>query len=487
MTRHSHEYLTDLVRELVRLPNETPWVEYKHNNYKPQEIGEYISALSNSAALEGKPNAYLLWGIENGTHAILGTKFKPREIKKGNEPLENWLSRLLEPNVYFHFYEVVVDNCQIVILKIAPATSRPILFDGVKYIRIGEVKKPLRRAPELERELWRTFDATTFEKLIAAEKQSADDVLRLLDYPAYFDLLDRPLPTDKGGILETFARDRLIRKCQAGGWDITNLGALLFAKDLNQFPKLQRKAMRIIQYPGDRRVDAEKEKIETRGYACGFKELIGYINDIIPTNEVIGQALRKSVPMFPELAVRELVANALIHQDLRITGSAPMVEIFNNRIEITNPGKPLVETDRFVDAAPESRNESMAAMMRRARICEERGSGIDKVLFEIEYYQLPAPLFEIAQNSTRTVLFSHKNLNDMDKHERIRACYLHACLRHVCRQKMTNTSLRERFNIEKQNAAKVSRLLTEAMHAKVIIAADARSGNRNRSYVPYWA
>ena len=127
---------------------------------------------------------------------------------------------------------------------------------------------------------------------------------------------------------------------------------------------------------------------------------MGYINGLLPTNEVIGQALRKTVPMFPELAVRELVANALIHQEFSVTGAGPMVEIFDDRIEITNPGAPLVDTLRFVDTPPKSRNEALASLMRRFRICEERGSGIDKVVFQVELFQLPAPLFEVPDGFT---------------------------------------------------------------------------------------
>ena len=96
---------------------------------------------------------------------------------------------------------------------------------------------------------------------------------------------------------------------------------------------------------------------------------------------------------FPEIAIREPVANALIHQDFLATGVIPMVEIFPGRIEITNPGHPLVDTQRFLDSPPRSRNEVLASLMRRFRICEEPGSGIDRVVAEIERYHLPAPLF----------------------------------------------------------------------------------------------
>jgi predicted HTH transcriptional regulator len=146
--------------------------------------------------------------------------------------------------------------------------------------------------------------------------------------------------------------------------------------------------------------------------------------------------------MYPELAVRELVANAIIHQDFFVTGAGPMVEIFSDRIEITNPGEPLVDTRRFVDTPPKSRNETLASLMRRFRICEERGSGIDKVVFQIELFQLPAPLFETPEGFTRAVLFAHKPLAAMNQADRVRACYMHACLRYVMRQPVTNTSTR---------------------------------------------
>lgn len=69
--------LVQLVRELVALPRETPWLEFKHNNANPEEIGGYISALANSAALADKASAYLVWGIKDGTHEIVGTTFSP--------------------------------------------------------------------------------------------------------------------------------------------------------------------------------------------------------------------------------------------------------------------------------------------------------------------------------------------------------------------------------------------------------------------------
>ncbi len=482
-----NDYLAGLVRELCKLPHETEWLEFKHNDAEPQSIGEYISALANAAALNGKAFGYVIWGVENETHAISGTSFSPAAAKKGNEPLETWLLRLLTPKIHFRFFELSLEEQPVVLLEIGRAFRHPVRFQGEDFIRVGEVKKPLRDAPDRERELWRTLDHTPFEELIAAEHLPTADVLRLLDYPAYFDLLEQPLPANAAGILEALQSDRLIRSCAAGGWDITNLGAVLFAKRLDHFAVLQRKAMRVIQYRGAGRIETLKEQMGGKGYASGFEGLVGYINGLLPTNEVIGQALRKTVPMFPELAVRELVANALIHQEFSITGAGPMVEIFEDRIEITNPGEPLVDTLRFVDTPPKSRNEALASLMRRFRICEERGSGIDKVIFQVELFQLPAPLFEAPDGFTRAVLFAHKPLSQMDKADRVRACYLHACLRYVTRKPMTNTSLRERFGIERRNASTASRLLNEAVEAGLIFVQDQEAGTRIRSYLPFWA
>ena len=483
----SNEYIDGLVRELCKLPHETEWVEFKGNNQDPHLIGEYISALSNAAALNGKAFAYMVWGVEDGSHVFTGTSFSPASARKGNEPIETWLLRLLSPKIHFGFFELNLDGHSVVLLEIGRAFRHPVRFQNEAFIRVGQVKKPLKDAPERERELWRILDRTLFEDLPAVEHISSDEVLRMLDYTVYFDLLELPLPANREGILTALKNDNLIRACDAGGWDITNLGAILFAKKLGDFPQLKRKAIRVIQYRGAGRTDTLREQEISKGYASGFEGLITYIHGLLPVNEVIEKALRKTVAVFPELAVRELVANALIHQAFFVTGAGPMVEIFDDRIEITNPGEPLVDTQRFVDTPPKSRNETLASMMRRFRICEERGSGIDKVIAQIEIYQLPAPLFEVPEGFTRVVLFAHKPLIAMDKAERVRACYLHACLKYVSREFLTNASLRERFGVEEKNKAAVSRYIREAVDAGVIKPFDEDAARKLMKYVPFWA
>jgi predicted HTH transcriptional regulator len=481
------EYLSGLVAELRKLPAETGWVEFKENNDNPQEIGEYISALSNTAALAGKANAYVVWGIRDGTHEVVGTNFKPGAAKKGNENLENWLVHSLDPRLHINFYEITHENHPVVILEIPRASGRPVQFQGVEFIRVGSYRQKLKDHPQIEKELWRIFNTVPFEEISALEQVDSEKVVELFDYPAYFDLLKQALPTDRDKILARLEEERMIQRNQAGSWNITNLGAVLFAKNLDSFRGLSRKAVRVIVYEGTSRVKTIREQDGRKGYASGFAGLIEFINALLPRNEIIGKALRKEVPMYPDPAVRELVANALIHQDFSVTGSGPMVEIFSDRMEITNPGAPIVNVQRFLDTPPRSRNEALASFMRRVGICEERGSGVDKVVFETEFYQLPAPIFEVVEGSTRAVLFAHKALKDMDQADRSRACYLHACLRYVERNPMTNSSLRDRFGISEENAAIVSRIIRDALAEKLIKPYDPEQGKKYAKYIPFWA
>ncbi|MBW7864235.1 MAG: putative DNA binding domain-containing protein [Candidatus Hydrogenedentes bacterium] len=483
---HEAERLAGLIGELRKLPMETEWAEFKENHVAPREIGEYLSALANSSVLSGKSKAYLVWGIENGTHEIVGTTFSPAKTKIGGEELENWLLHQLSPQVPFHFFTTSIEGRAVVLLEIDSAFRYPVKFNGQAYVRIGSYKKKLKEHPEKERELWYLLGRTAFETGMAMERADVDEVLLRLDYPAYFGLLQQPLPDNRAGILDALAADGIILKSDCGDWNITNLGAILFAKRLKDFPTLFRKTVRVVVYKGNSRVQTLREQEGEKGYACGFEYLMAFINGLVPANEVLRQALRSVEPMYPPVAVRELVANALIHQDFHVTGAGPMVELFDDRIEISNPGVPLVQTERFLDSPPRSRNERLASLMRRLGVCEERGSGVDKVVSQMEYFQLPAPIFEVIGESTKATLLSHRPLVKMEKADRIRACYLHACLRYVTRSHMTNASLRARFGIAERNSATASRLIKEALEDGMIRLYDESSSRKFMKYVPFW-
>lgn len=479
--------LKQLLDTLRGSGRETEWVEFKKNHDQPQLIGEYLSALCNSACLHDRPYGYLVFGIDNDTHEMVGTHFRPHIAKgKGNEGLEPWLARLLSPRVDFRILEGDYKGRQVIIFKVEAAINTPIKFRGTAYIRVGEHKHQLSEHPEKERKIWNKAVSSPFEKGLALSLQSGDDILAKINYPAFFDLLKVPLPDNRSGILAKLKEEKVIISEQ-GCYSITNLGAILFAKRFAWFPSLERKSLRVIIYEGDNRLRARKEQIGAKGYAVGFEELIDWIYDQLPSNELIENALRVEQKMYPKVAIREFVANAIIHQDFSITGTGAMVEIFKTRIEITNPGKPLVDTKRFIDHAPRSRNEILAALMRRMNICEERGSGVDRAIGAIELHQLPAPEFQAEDDFTRVMLFAHREIKDMEQKDRVRACYQHCCLRWVCRDFMTNASLRERFGIADHNYSIASRIIRSAVDDGFIKVSDPENRSNKRKYIPFWA
>jgi len=190
--------------------------------------------------------------------------------------------------------------------------------------------------------------------------------------------------------------------------------------------------------------------------------------------------------MFPEIAIRELVANALIHQEFRATGTSVTIELYSDRIEISNPGKSIISPDRFIDEY-ESRNEKLADIMRRLGICEEQGLGIDRVIAHAEIYQLPPPDFRVSDRHTLAIMYAHKSFDDMDAKERVRACFQHSVLRWIMNKKMTNTTLRDRFKLPESKKEAVSRVIADAIQQGRIKPDDPSNRSRRYAkYVPYW-
>jgi ATP-dependent DNA helicase RecG len=481
--------LPDLLLRLASLPEETEWVEFKANKRDPNEVGQNISALANSATLKGQPCGYIVWGVEDETHRLVGTSYNPKTDKKGNEELENWLCQLLFPKPNIQFYNFDHAGLNFSMIEIPAAYHAPIAFYNVRYVRVGSCTKKLHENTEKEGEIWRIIDARkAFKHSLAMSSVSSADVLQLLDWQSYTSLVRDGSPLAASQILTLFERERFISPNGRDHFDITNLGAILLARDFTEFEGLQRKGPRVIVYSDQDRVATVKEHPGKRGYAAGFSGLMAFVNGLLPENELIGQAFRAAVKMYPEIALRELVANAIIHQDLTAPGQGPRIEIFTDRIEIINPGCPLIDTSRFLDAEPISRNDEVVAFMHRAKICEERGGGIDKVFDQIEFYQLPAPDFIVDHGCTKSILFAHRNLAAMDRKDRVRACYWHAVLHYVATRHMTNTTLRKRLGLKDEAYGTASKIIRETLDAGLIKPLDPDSkSNRYAKYVPYWA
>ena len=476
-----------LVDDLRALPAEAAWVEFKENNADPQIIGKLISALSNAARLADQHFAYVVWGVRDGDHAVTGTSFEPSAAQHKNQPLEFWLSQCLQPAVAFCFKSMDHQGHRLVLLEIPAAATSPVEFERTAYVRIGSATPRLADHPERQKLLWAKLQPYAWETGVAAQFLTGDEVLARLDHASYFDLTDQPLPDNRAGIFDKLKADRLVEADVGGKWNITNLGAILFARNLNEFsPSIARKAVRFVSYEGSNRATTVTHRRDgQKGYANGFKGLADYIYTLLPSNEHIGRAFREQEPLYPTVAIRELVANGLIHQDMTITGAGPLIELFKDRLEVTNPGTPLVKPDRFLDSPPRSRNEALASLMRRMRLCEEQGTGIDKVLTSAELHQLPPPDFREEDASVRASLFAPRRFAEMTQDERVRACYQHAALKYVSGDRMTNASLRERFGIAEQNASQASAVIRLALDKQLIRAGDPK--HPRAGYVPYWA
>lgn len=488
----TNQELSMLVNHLTNSPKETELIEFKQNYHGQNELGERISALSNSACYLRKPFAYLVYGVVDGTHEIIGTDFESKkakvktEGKNSNEELEPWLLNRLKPRIDFQSFDFVhvEKKVRLVVYKIPAAMSEPVKFLNCAYIRINSSTRKLSEYPEKEKQIWNRDDSDTL-LMPAKTHLSLVDIPRFLSTERYFNLMGIPYPTTLEGVVSRFKDEKLVIE-EAGAYSITNLGALLFANDLRDFDKLSRKSVRVIKYTGKNKLDTEREYVETRGYALCLESLIAWIEGQLPENEVIENATRRQVKMFPQIAIRELLANSIVHQDF-CSGGFPTVEIYSDRLSVSNPGRPIIQSDRFIDEYY-SRNDRLADIMRRMGFCEEKGSGLDKTLASVELFQLP-PLGILEQeNRTIVTIYAFKELKEMDKEEKIRACYQHACLMYVSNESMTNQSLRKRFKIEEHNSAKASRILRDAVESGKIKEIDPESQSRKyKKYVPYWA
>ncbi|WP_310352538.1 ATP-binding protein [Methylobacterium sp. BE186] len=475
-----------LLERLLQEAGENGWLEFKHNNKDPNEIGEYISALANGAMLNDRDRAYLVFGIDNKTRNKVGTSVQFSEMKKGGEDFQNWASRQVEPKLLIEFLDFKCDGLSFSIVTIEPTYDRPVKFSGVEYIRIGENKKKLIDFPEHERALWLATGRRKFENAVALSNQTLDQVLEKIDTDVHYELSSETKPKKIDEVLKRMIAEGFINDNMDGTFDILNLGAILLAKDVHQFPSITSKSVRIIKYSGKDKSKSEFEQEGQKGYAHGFVGMMRFIMKNIPSEEVYIDGVRRNLSAYPEIAIREVLANALIHQDFTISGAGPIVEIYSNRIEIINPGNSLIDTDRMLDER-RSRNEKLASTMRNFGLCEERGGGLDKTLLEIEKAHLPAPEFISSKNSMRVVLFGPKKFSAMTRQEKQRACFYHCVIRWITHDPMGNASLRERFLVSDEDYQAVSSVISEAVRANRIAPADPKQGKRNARYVPYWA
>ncbi len=462
----------------LNAPAEVEQLEFKEakTQFDRKRVLGYCVALSN----------------EGGGHLILGVTDSPPRQVVGTHAFAattdlNDLKILIIDKLHFRVdvTELQHPNGRVLVFEVPPRpVGQPRALDGAYLMRAGESLVPM--TPDMLKRIFAEDQQDWFSRSAQANA-SPDDVIALLDTQTYFELLDIPYPTTRDAVLERLQSECFIQQTSRG-WNITNLAAILLARKLDAFsPALARKAPRVVIYEGINKLNTRDEIVGQRGYAVGFEGLVDFVHRTAPQNRFVEEIVREEVKMFPRQALRELIANALIHQDFLATGTSVMIELYSDRVEVSNPGIPPIQVERFIDEY-RSRNEQLADIMRRFGVCEEKGSGIDKVINAAEVFQLPAPDFRVSETRTTAILFAHQNFADMSKADRIRACYQHCCLLYVSNRLMSNQTLRERFRLGANQTGAVSNIIRATKDAGLIKSDTSDSeSTRYARYLPFWA
>ena len=371
--------LNDLISELIGFKYEKEWFEFKENMKSDNEIGEYISALSNGAAYSGKEKGYLVWGIKDSTHEIVGTNFDPDCNTAHNEPLKHYLERLLSPNVKIDFEETFINNIRLVVLTISAAKNIPTAWDGVRYIRVGSSKEKLSKFPEREIHLFHILRDGI--PTIVNTKSLYQDLTfsKLFGYYG-----------SKGIILKekTFKKN-LCLLTESGEYNI--LAQLL--SDNSHIP------LRVSIFDGETKA-SNLFSVREFGFNCllySLDELLRYgdVLNIIQADERNRIVERKEIPLFDSKPFTEAIINAVLHNKW-IDGNEPMISVYSNRIEILSRGvlPPSQTLEGFYLGESIPVNEKLSEIFLQLHISEKSGRGIPTI---IESYGKEA--IEIRENS----------------------------------------------------------------------------------------
>lgn len=358
--------LKELIQSLRAYTSEEEWFEFKENWYEPSGIGEYISSMSNTAAMIGKDTAYLVWGINNETHALTNTTFDYHKDVK-NEPLEHFLARQIVPDINFQFHELEIDEKRVVVLVIPAAEKVPTSFNNNRFLRIGSSKVNLNKFPERESKL---FDIlrNDFPTMEGEESYSQDLTFRKLFL--YYE--------DKGIVLnkDTFKKN-LGLLTKDGKFNL--LAQLL--SDNSQIP------IRVSIFRGTDKT-SPLYSVRDFGNSCLLISLdkileYGDVLNIIQANEEKRIVERNEIPLFSQSAFREAIINAFVH-NLWISGNAPMITIYSDRIEILSRGTlaPTQTMEGFYLGESVPVNRCLSDIFLQLHISERSGRGVPVITKE---------------------------------------------------------------------------------------------------------
>lgn len=357
------ENILGLIKNLCGYKTEREWFEFKVNWFEPVQLGEYISAISNSVALEGRENGYFIWGVDDKSHDIVGTNFSPDIDVKG-EPLKHFLARQISPDLNFEFEETSLDCKKIVVLKIPRAKNVPVSFANERFIRIGSSKESLRKFPEKESYL---FDVLRHGFPTIENTESEYQNLTFEKLFIYYGAKGLRLN-------ETTFKKNFEFLTPDGKYNI--LAQLL--SDNSHIP------IRVAIFSGKTK-SSPLFSIREFGYQCllySLDEVLRYgdVLNIIQADEKDRIVERKEVSLFENDAFREAIINAFVHNKW-VSGNEPMITVFSDRIEIISRGTmPAEQTlEGFFAGESIPVNKKLSEIFLQLHISEKTGRGVPKI------------------------------------------------------------------------------------------------------------
>jgi ATP-dependent DNA helicase RecG len=400
--------------ELLRLPAETEWVEFKHNNENPQEIGEYLSAISNGSALHGRRTGYLVWGIEDSTHAVLGTTFRPKLAKKGNENLESWLLHQLSPRIDFTIHELERNGKPVVLFAVQASNSAPVRFGGEAYIRVGSYKKKLKDFPEKERRLWQILS-----------ESPEDWSVQVVDGAPLADL-------DPDAVVFARAQYRQKHPHQASevdAWDdatflnkakvcvggrVTRTALLLLGKPESAHRLSPAQAQITWVLRDEQKQEKDYQHFDLPLLLAGDK-VLQKIRNLTIRHLPSGTLFPHEVTQYDPWVMREMLHNCIAHQDYTMGGRINVVETPDTLL-FTNLGSFIpgtVEEMIQSDAPPEIyRNPFLAQAMVNLNMIDTIGSGIKRMFTRQRERSFPMPDYELDDPQKVVVRLTGQVLNE---------------------------------------------------------------------------
>ena len=406
-----HTTLLSILEQLLRLPRETESIEFKSNQDDSDDIGEYLSALANVAALERRDRAWLVWGVDAATHAVKGTLFNPFAAKgEGNQPLIMWLTQLTSPRPDFQFHELAHPDGRVVMLEIHPPRTAPLAFKGVRYIRVDSHKVKLAEHPGKEARLWEVLAGGEDWTGVVVPEATLDDLDPDAIEFARIKFTEYLIKSEPDA-----ARAEKIRT-EAKGWDIPTL---LNKARITKQGRITRSALLLLGHdeaahflaPADAKIswilrDAKNQVTTSQHFGVPFllssEALFKRVRNVPVEYMSDGTLFPTPVPQYDAWVIREALHNCVAHQDYRLGGKINVVE-FPDRLIFANLGSfipPSVEWMLDHQSPPEHyRNQWLIDGMVRLRMIDQIGSGIRRMFVTQRERFFPLPDYVIDPDS----------------------------------------------------------------------------------------